>query len=90
MNTTTLRRLARVEAAAQEVQRRTVREHLVQLTAERGIRLSPEALERIVTGSIEREPRIRQMQRAGIPEQEIADTLIAEIEARKARQCEQD
>jgi hypothetical protein len=89
MNASLLRRLARLETAAQEAQRRTVRAHLAQLTAERGIRLSPEALERIVTDSIEPEPRIRQMEKAGIPAQEIADTLIAEIKARKAQQCEE-
>jgi hypothetical protein len=89
VNTSTLHRLSRLETAVREIRRRSRREHLVRLTAEHGIRLPSDALEELVTNSLEREPRIRQMQRAGIPDREIADTLIAEIEARKAQPCEQ-
>jgi hypothetical protein len=89
VNASTLRRLSRLETAAQESRRRGRREHLARLTAEHGIRLSPEAMEELVTNSLEREPRILRMRRAGIPDREIADILIGEIKAGKARQCEQ-
>ena len=75
------RRLDQLERVAEEARRRPIRERVQRLIREHGVRLSPDGVERVVTGHLQREPRWRRMRLAGYSDEQIADVFIGELRA---------